>query len=223
MVGLQIAATAPNPPPPSDEKSMSTSFEGFMKQRSGPMAVKAICWCAAIAEAAVILASHTPQLKLSQAILSALVLRGTAERIYASPMFILGTFLAGFGGFIRYQCYRELGRLFTFEMSIRKDHRLVTSGPYSMVRHPGYAGVVLTVVGIICWHACSGSWARECGLFSTKIGQAAAVIYLVLVSLIVTGLMARMEKEDEALWETFGDEWTDWARRVPYKLVPGLY
>jgi protein-S-isoprenylcysteine O-methyltransferase Ste14 len=84
-----------------------------------------------------------------------LVFNGAAEKIQFSSLFLLGTFLTGLGGYIRYSCYRELGRLFTFEMSIRKDHKLVTSGPYSIVRHPGYTGAVLTVVGIICWHACS--------------------------------------------------------------------
>ncbi|KAF9461328.1 hypothetical protein BDZ94DRAFT_1168008 [Collybia nuda] len=222
MVGLQITCTPPHPPPSPDEKAASTRLEVIMKQRSGPFAVGSICWAAAIAEAAVIVASHMPNSVLSRNILSTLVVKGAAEKIKISPLFILGTFLTGLGGFIRYSCYRELGRLFTFEMSIRKDHRLITSGPYSIVRHPGYTGAVLTVIGIICWHACSGSWARECGVFSTKTGKGAAGLYLTLASMITTGLMARMSKEDEALRKTFGQDWIEWATKVPYKLIPGI-
>lgn len=186
------------------------------------------------------MANTAPRLKISQEILSALVIQGSAERIRFSPVFLAGTFLTGLGGFIRYQCYRELGRLFTFEMAIRKDHRLITSGPYSIVRHPAYTGVLLTVVGIVCWHAGSvrsnagstkipfsvhfqGSWVRECGPLKTKIGQGAISLYVALMSLITTGLMSRMSAEDEALGKTFGNEWTEWKRRVPYRLVPWLY
>lgn len=60
-------------------------------------------------------------------------------------------------------------------------------------------------------------------MFSTKTGKGAAGIYLVLVSLITSGLLARMSKEDEALKKTFGSSWTEWAAKVPYKLIPGLF
>ena len=60
--------------------------------------------------------------------------------------------MASLGGLIRYKCYRALGTMFTFEMSIRKDHMLVTSGPYSIVRHPGYTGIFLVVIGIFLVH-----------------------------------------------------------------------
>lgn len=36
-------------------------------------------------------------------------------------------------------------------MSIRNDHKLVTNGPYAWVRHPGYTGVLLTLVGQAIW------------------------------------------------------------------------
>lgn len=51
-------------------------------------------------------------------------------------------------------CYCELGNLFTFEVSIRNDHKLIQSGPYHTVRHPGYLGVLLSVAGVSCWNAC---------------------------------------------------------------------
>ena len=53
------------------------------------------------------------------------------------------------GGVIRLECCRRLGRMFTFEMSIRKDCVLVTSGPYGVVRHPGYTGILLVISGML--------------------------------------------------------------------------
>lgn len=66
---------------------------------------------------------------------------------------VVGTFLATIGGYIRWACYNALGHLFTFEMSIRGDHRLITGGPYAWVRHPGYTGVLSTFMGLGFWHA----------------------------------------------------------------------
>jgi len=43
--------------------------------------------------------------------------------------------------------------MFTFEMSIRKEHILVTSGPYGVVRHPGYTGALLAIGGMLLLHA----------------------------------------------------------------------
>lgn len=74
-----------------------------------------------------------------------------------STTFLLGTFLTVLGGWIRFRCYKELGAMFTFEMSILKVHKLVMSGPYSVVRHPGYAGVLCTVLGIVICHGSSAS------------------------------------------------------------------
>lgn len=106
-----------------------------------------------LAEVAVILASYAPSLPISKTILSTLIFTsGGAERIHPSPLFFVGTFLTAFGGYIRYRCYKALGSMFTYEMSIRKDHVLVTSGPYSFVRHPGYTGVLFTVAGMLLLH-----------------------------------------------------------------------
>ena len=60
--------------------------------------------------------------------------------------------MASVGGLIRYKCYRTLGSMFTFEMSIRKDHILVTSGPYAIVRHPSYTGIILVAIAVSLVH-----------------------------------------------------------------------
>lgn len=111
-----------------------------------------ICWTAALAEVATILAAVNPQLPISHKILAKVVFSGNADNIRPSPLFFFGTFLAGLGGYIRYSCYRALGKFFTFEMSIRKGHQLITNGPYRVVRHPAYTGIIFSVTGLICWH-----------------------------------------------------------------------
>ena len=76
--------------------------------------------------------------------------------------------MASIGGLIRYKCYRAMGTLFTFEMSIRKGHMLITSGPYAIVRHPSYAGVILVVIGMFLVHGSEVNFTLTVVMISTK-------------------------------------------------------
>jgi protein-S-isoprenylcysteine O-methyltransferase Ste14 len=49
-----------------------------------------------------------------------------------------------------------LGRFFTVDVTIEKDHQLVERGPFRMVRHPSYTGVLLAFVGLALT---LGNWA----------------------------------------------------------------
>lgn len=57
------------------------------------------------------------------------------------------------GASIRKLAYKEMGSQFTFEMSLKKKHRLVTSGVYSWVRHPSYTGLAFFITGSTLCHA----------------------------------------------------------------------
>ncbi|KAJ7287644.1 hypothetical protein C8J57DRAFT_1431156 [Mycena rebaudengoi] len=223
MLGLHIAITPPHPPPPLGEQLASTPVEVVLRQRSGPAAVKCLCWAVAILETTVILASHIPDWPCSRKIISLLAVEGSAGHIHVSPLFAVGIFLTLLGAFIRYRCYCELGKSFTFEMSIRDGHKLVQSGPYQWARHPGYTGILLIVLGFFCWNACPGSWLRECGVLHTMLGKSVVVFSSVLVTSITAGLMVRMSKEDAMLEKHFGEEWLLWSATVPYKLIPGVF
>jgi len=109
----------------------------------------------ALTETAVLVAQHTLDRHhfCSRLLLYYLIFSGgAAERICISWPFLVGTLMASFGGIIRYKCYRALGRMFTFEMSILRNHKLITSGPYAIVRHPSYVGCILAVSGILLIH-----------------------------------------------------------------------
>ena len=106
-----------------------------------------------------------------------------ASKIQITPIFLVGWFFAIFGGIIRLACYCTLGNLFTFELSIHKNHRLITSGPYAVVWHPSYAGLIMFILGYSLCHLSGGSWLRECSGLSLdgKVGKVLVSMWALVV------------------------------------------
>ena len=52
-----------------------------------------------------------------------------------------------FGLTLRFRAYVEMGPLFTFIPEIQANHRIVSSGPYAYVAHPGYLGQFAMLMG----------------------------------------------------------------------------
>ena len=120
--------------------------------------------------------------------------------------------------------FRHLGRYFRFETSIQKDHKLIVSGPYSIVRHPSYTGLILILCGLFPWYLGKGSWVMESGLWNTMLGKLLVVMYFGAIHILgFFYFLGRISKEDMALRDQFGKKWDDWAERVPYSIFPGIY
>ena len=120
--------------------------------------------------------------------------------------------------------YRHMGRFFRFEASIQKDHELIVSGPYSVVRHPGYTGYILLSVGWLPWQLSKGSWIVESGLWNSMLEKLLVVTYFSAVNIFFSYIgLARNSKEDIALRNQFGEKWDDWAKKVPYSIFPRIY
>jgi len=83
-----------------------------------------------------------------------------------------------------------------------RGHVVCDSGPYRVVRHPGYAGNIVALVGIVL--ALSSAW--------SLIPAAVALI----ITVVTTAL------EDQTLQEELPG-YRDYARRVGYRLIPGIY
>jgi len=169
---LWVTLTPPQPPPEEDEEMEYGSLvEAIVKQRNVHLILKVsskdikspvhssiyilqyLISSLALIETRVLITQYTHHHPYSRFLLSHLIFSGgAAERICVSPPFLIGTFMASVGGLIRYKCYRTLGSMFTFEMSIRKDHILVTSGPYAIVRHPSYTGIILVAIAVSLVH-----------------------------------------------------------------------
>ena len=83
-----------------------------------------------------------------------------------------------------------------------RHHRVISSGPYAFVRHPMYSGTILFFVGV---PLLLGSW----------WGVAIAPVFFLLFAI-------RTRIEERALGEGLPD-YADYAARVRYRLVPGLW
>ncbi|KAF8884277.1 hypothetical protein CPB84DRAFT_1789260 [Gymnopilus junonius] len=180
---------------------------------------------AGLLDIATILAWNYPSYSISRKVLSTLVFTGgRPDQLHLSTMSAIGCALIVIGSLVRLSTYRHLGRYFRFQASIQKDHKLIVSGLYSVVRHPSYTGLLITHPGWVLWYCADGSWIRESGLWATFGGKVVVLTYFVGLlcgSLYVT--LMRMGHEDEALKKTFGKEWDEWARRVPHRIIPGIY
>ena len=87
-------------------------------------------------------------------------------------------------------------------IQVDRGHVVCDSGPYRIVRHPGYAGNIPPLLGIVL--ALSSVW--------TLIPAAVALIIMVI----------RTALEDQALQEELPG-YREYTRRVRYRLIPGVY
>jgi protein-S-isoprenylcysteine O-methyltransferase len=107
------------------------------------------------------------------------------------------------GLLLRWWAIITLGRFFTVDVAIEPDHELIERGPFRMVRHPSYTGVLLAFVGLALT---LGNWAA---LLAILVPIGAAFIH-------------RMNVEENALSCALGPQYTDYMRRTN-RLVPFLY
>jgi len=95
-----------------------------------------------------------------------------------------------------------LGRRFSGLVAIQPGHTLVTTGPYAVIRHLSYLGLLINTLG----------WALA---FRSGVG-------LLLTALLIPPLLARIRSEEVLLQATFGDEYAA-CRRCTARLILGVF
>ncbi|KAG1821851.1 uncharacterized protein BJ212DRAFT_1209306, partial [Suillus subaureus] len=128
-IAMHVAFTPPHTPT-SDDVVHENFIEWILLQdiNYGLPITKAVSWAIASTELA-ITASHAVDPSMFPNGLQAVTgsLRAIQD-VSITSLFLVGTTLIVIGGFIRWWCFRTLGRFFTFKLSVRKGHQLVTSG-----------------------------------------------------------------------------------------------
>lgn len=165
---------------------------------------------------------------------------------HSSPLILSAVLLVASAG-LRVWCYKTLGNQFRFEVSIQARHKLISSGPYRIVRHPSYLAAFGYDFGCIMLLASRGTYTRECVLAPLLrmvlcaatsgpeecegVGKlhAAALVSVVSIVIWFAGIMfcvrqvaGRLSWEDEVLHNEFGKEWEAYAIRVPWRILPGV-
>lgn len=107
---------------------------------------------------------------------------------------------AGIAG--TFYCRRYLGRFWTAETALQPDHQVVDSGPYRVVRHPIYTSAIVLYLGLAL-------------TFPTWWNGLAAAAVAVAYAL-------KAGDEDRFLRRKLPG-YADYARRVPARLVPGVW
>ncbi|KAF9072099.1 hypothetical protein BDP27DRAFT_1321072 [Rhodocollybia butyracea] len=220
------ALTSPTPPTATPRQYYGTLERIVFAQIWVPFTLqKVVVWLLGLVEITIILFRDIkPSSEYSQQILALLPSQHShISHPILNPCFLTGTTLIIAGGVLRLFCYRALGRLFTFEVSVQKKHKLITNGPYRIVRHPSYAGMMMMSAGIFIWQIAPSSCIRQSEMLE-NVGVRFLVIAFTLWSLTLCySSFPRARLEDAIMSNEFGDQWKRWAREVPYLLIPYIY
>ena len=121
-----------------------------------------------------------------------------------SPVFpIVGLALVACGLIVRWIAIFSLKHQFTVNVSIIKDHRIIRKGIYRFVRHPAYAGSLLSFFGL--------------GLFFANY-----FTLLIICIPICAAFLYRIHVEEKALIDNFGDEYVNYCASTK-RLIPGIF
>ncbi|KAG1872231.1 hypothetical protein F4604DRAFT_1681332 [Suillus subluteus] len=227
-IGMHISMTSRSLPPSSQEKvvpSVSESFITLFLHLQGPDSFKISAWAASLVEVANILATHIGPSHIPEDVYGASAVRflRTLHPTPITPIFLAGSLSVIAGGVLRLYCMLALGKFWSFPLSVRKEHKIITSGPYSIVRHPSYTGFLLQYVGIVIMHGSQGSWMRQSGILQVPYMKVLAMIVLLMYTAIASVAIDRSLVEDKILQRALGEDWENWAKKVKYRLLPGIY
>ncbi|KAJ6523879.1 hypothetical protein DFH09DRAFT_1190033 [Mycena vulgaris] len=210
------SCTPPTPPPTPDQQRRAKKqigwYEVFVARPILSHWLRMVYWAFTVTEAASIFVGYSTHTVKTNA--------GPHPTSRLSGTFLLGTGLIVAGSALRFRCFCELGRQFTFALTLRTDHMLVTTGPYAVVRHPAYTGGIMMLLGAVLTLLCDGSW-WWCGGCATAWGTFLELNFVISAALCAYAF-ARGAKEDTYLEKFFGERWARYARDVPYRYIPGV-
>jgi len=104
--------------------------------------------------------------------------------------FVLGLASLGFWAWTQV----ALGKEWSPQLQLREEHHLVTTGPYARIRHPLYTAML--------------GWGTSVALVTANW------VFIVLAVVVITGLFARVPREEQMMIEEFGEEYGAYMKRT---------
>jgi protein-S-isoprenylcysteine O-methyltransferase Ste14 len=137
---------------------------------------------------------------------SIMLVAGLDERWGWTKPLSLGWHIAGIllfiAGWVFFLWAMASNPFFSEGVRIQENHQVAQHGPYRLVRHPGYFG---NLIGCLGQPLLFGSWWT-----------------FIPAVLTILAFVIRTELEDQTLQKELGG-YSDYARRVHYRLIPGLW
>jgi len=95
-----------------------------------------------------------------------------------------------------------LGRQYSQDVTIQKDHQLISHGVYRTIRHPRYLGIIALAIGVSL-------------LFRSWIGLIATLVF-------TSVLLYRIRDEEASMQKEFGSQWEAYCQ-CTWRLIPYMY
>jgi protein-S-isoprenylcysteine O-methyltransferase Ste14 len=123
------------------------------------------------------------------------------ERLWprSLPAYWIGVTLLAVGLGVAVWARVHLGRNWSGSVTVKEEHELIRSGPYAIVRHPIYTGLIAAVAGT----------AIASGTVRAALG----------VVIIVVSFLYKLRLEEAFMRETFPADYPRYAAQVP-RLIP---
>ena len=118
-------------------------------------------------------------------------------------VFFIGISIMLIGMALRFWSVFTLGKAFRTTIEIDKDQKVVSNGPYKLIRHPSYSGWLL-----IC-----------CG-YGIAVQNWLSLLAAVILPLVA--LLYRIRIEEAALVSSFGSEYLEYQKHTK-KLIPWVW
>jgi protein-S-isoprenylcysteine O-methyltransferase Ste14 len=122
---------------------------------------------------------------------------------YWNTFFAIGMALVVIGLMIRIHSILTLKQYFTYSVAKVENHKIIETGLYKFIRHPGYLGQLIIFIGI-----------------STSISNWLSI--LVMLIPITLGYLYRIKVEEKFMLEQLGEDYLNYQEQTK-RLIPMIY
>jgi protein-S-isoprenylcysteine O-methyltransferase Ste14 len=125
-------------------------------------------------------------------------------RVYDwNTFFAIGMALFVIGLVIRIHSILTLSQYFTYSVAKVENHKIITTGLYKFIRHPGYLGQLIIFIGI-----------------STSISNWLSILAMMIP--VTLGYLYRIKVEEQFMTDQLGEDYKNYQARTK-RIIPVLY
>lgn len=125
-------------------------------------------------------------------------------RMYGwNTFFAIGMALFGIGFLIRIYSILTLKHYFTYSVAEVENHKIIETGLYKIIRHPGYLGQLIIFMGI-----------------SISISNWLSILLMMIP--VTLGFLYRIKVEEKFMLDQLGEDYKNYLERTK-RIIPILY